>query len=72
MQNEDDLYYPQMLKFILQREGGYVNNPKDKGGETNKGITHGTYDVYRRSKGLKSQSVKNITDDEVRDIYYNN
>ena len=72
MQNEDDLYYQQMLKFILQREGGYVNNPKDKGGETNKGITHGTYDVYRRSKGLKPQSVKNITDDEVRDIYYNN
>ena len=69
--NEDE-YFEKMLKFILQREGGYSNSPTDLGGETNKGITHGTYDAYRRSKGLKPQSVKNITDDEVRDIYYNN
>lgn len=61
-----------MLQFVLQREGGYVNNPADLGGETNKGITHGTYDSYRRSKGLPSQSVKNISDDELKDIYYNN
>ena len=41
-------------------------------GETNKGITHNTYNSYRRSKGLPIRSVKYITNDEVRDIYYNN
>lgn len=54
------------------KKGGYVNNSADLGGETNKGITHGTYNSYRRSKELPPQSVKNISDDELRDIYYNN
>ena len=68
----NDENFEKMLKFVLQEEGGYVNDPYDSGGETNKGITHTTYDSYRKSKGLPKRSVKNITDDEVRDIYYNN
>lgn len=65
-----DLNFEKALQFVLKREGGYVNDPLDKGGETNKGITHGTYNEYRKSKGLPVQSVKNITDTEVKDIYY--
>ena len=57
---------------MIAREGGYVNDPTDKGGETNKGITHATYDSYRRSKGLPKQSVKYMTDEEMHEIYYNN
>lgn len=64
--------FDKMLKFVLLREGGYSNNPNDKGGETNKGITYQTYNSYRKSKGLPIKSVKYITDEEVRDIYYNN
>ena len=30
-----DLYFPTLLKH----EGGYVNDPKDKGGATNLGVT---------------------------------
>ncbi len=67
-----DLEYPNMLKFILSWEGGYNNDKNDDGGETNKGITHTTYNSYRRSKGLPTQSVKYITQQEVEDIYYNN
>ena len=67
-----DKEYPQMLKFILAREGGYSNNKDDLGGETNKGITHTTYNSYRRSKGLPTQSVKYISEDEMQEIYYNN
>lgn len=69
MTNEN---FDKILKFILEREGGYVNDPNDLGGETNKGITYQTYNEYRKRKGLKTQSVKYITDNEVRDIYYNN
>ena len=36
----------QVLEAILQREGGYVNDPEDSGGETNWGITER---VARRS-----------------------
>lgn len=36
-----------IVPFILRWEGGYVNDPLDRGGETNKGITIATW----RSKG---------------------
>jgi len=42
-EKELDYEYPNMLKFVLAREGGYVNDKDDPGGETNKGITHTTY-----------------------------
>ena len=67
-----DENFEKMLRMVLSHEGGYVNNPNDKGGETNKGITHTTYDNYRKNKGLPLRSVKYITDEEVSDIYYNN
>ena len=51
-------------------EGGYVNNPNDLGGETNFGITKSTYDLYRKSKGLQLKSVKDITSEEIEEIYY--
>ncbi|MGB3519609.1 MAG: glycosyl hydrolase 108 family protein, partial [Elainellaceae cyanobacterium] len=41
----------------------------DIGGATNKGVTTGTYNEYRRRKGLPTQSVRLITQAEVEDIY---
>jgi lysozyme family protein len=32
-----------LLPFILRWEGGFVNDPTDKGGETNKGVTIATW-----------------------------
>jgi len=67
-----DKNFEKGLKFVLAREGGYSNHPNDSGGETNKGVTHKTYDAYRKSQNLPTRSVKDITDKEVKDIYYNN
>lgn len=67
-----DLEYPNMLKFVLAREGGYVNRKTDRGGPTNKGVTQTTYNSYRRSKDLPTKDVKEISQQEVEDIYYNN
>ena len=64
--------FEKALKFILKWEGGYVNNPNDKGGATNKGITQNTYNAWLRSKGQNLKDVRNITDSEVKEIYYNN
>ena len=60
------------LQFILKWEGGYSNIKDDKGGATNKGITQNTYNVWLRSKGQNLKDVRNITDEEVKAIYYNN
>lgn len=38
--------------FILGEEGGWDNDPDDKGGETNRGITLKTYQAYVREKKL--------------------
>ena len=64
--------FEQALKFVLAREGGYVNNPNDPGGATNKGITQGTYNTWLKSKGRVTKNVKLITDAEVKEIYYKN
>jgi lysozyme family protein len=65
-----DSNFDKSLQLILKFEGGYVNDPNDHGGATNKGITQIVYDDYRKSLNKSNQSVKDITDDEVKDIYY--
>jgi lysozyme family protein len=64
--------FEKALKFVLKWEGGYVNNPNDKGGATNKGITQNTYNAWLQSKKQNLKDVRHITDEEVRQIYYNN
>lgn len=64
--------FKQGLKFVLKWEGGYVNNPNDKGGATNKGITQNTYNSWLKSQGKAGKDVRNITDSEVEQIYYKN
>ena len=48
------------LKFVLAAEGGYVNDPRDNGGETNYGIS---------KKAYPSLNIKNLTYQDVSDIY---
>ena len=57
------------LEFVLRWEGGFVDDPDDPGGRTNKGVTQKTYDKWRKAKGLLSEDVLNITDQEVHAIY---
>lgn len=64
--------FEKALKFVLKWEGGYVNNPNDKGGATNKGITQNTYNAWLQSKKQNLKDVRHITDEEVRQIYYHN
>lgn len=61
--------FEKALAFTLQWQGGYVNDPDDPGGATNKGITQKTYDAWLKEKGRASVPVKNIPDAEVSAIY---
>lgn len=51
----------QVLAWIGLSEGGYVNNPNDKGGATDRGITQRTFDAWNRSKGDPQRPVKGIS-----------
>lgn len=57
------------LAFTLNAEGGWSDDPDDLGGATMKGITQRIYDFYRNNKRLPLQSVRFISDTELRDIY---
>jgi len=50
------------FKEIIGIEGGYVNNPNDKGGETKYGISKRAY---------PNLDIKNLTLQKAEDIYYN-
>lgn len=60
-----------LIPFILKWEGGFVNDPTDRGGATNKGVTFATYEAYCKTKGLPRPTVeqlKNMPDAHWRDI----
>lgn len=61
--------FDKALAMVLEHEGGYVNHPKDPGGATMKGVTQAVYDAYRKVRGRGQQSVKHISDAELKAIY---
>tara|TARA_B100002019_G_scaffold217335_1_gene190033 strand:+ start:385 stop:909 length:525 start_codon:yes stop_codon:yes gene_type:complete len=48
------------LKIILHHEGGYVNHPKDPGGETNLGVTKRVYEEWGGTKDMKDLTVEDV------------
>lgn len=61
--------FDRALAWVLRWEGGYSDHPDDPGGATNMGITQSTYDAWRSARGLPRRSVRDITRDEVAQIY---
>ena len=53
--------FDDIIEVVLHHEGGYVNDPKDPGGETNFGIA---------KRSHPDVDIKNLTKDEAKDIYY--
>ena len=54
--------FNEIIEKVLKHEGGYVNDPKDMGGETKYGITKRFYpDV----------DIKNLTIEKAKEIYLN-
>ena len=52
--------FNEIIEKVLEHEGGYVNDPKDLGGETKYGITKRFYPDI---------DIKNLTIEKAKDIY---
>ena len=52
--------YQKCLEMILHHEGGYVNHPKDPGGETNLGVTKRVYEEWGGTKDMKDLTVEDV------------
>lgn len=57
-----------LIDRIVQREGGFVNNPADKGGATKYGITQGTLAAWRGAP-VTVADVERLTVAEASAIY---
>lgn len=57
-----------LIPFILKWEGGYVNDPLDRGGATNKGITIGTFRHFY-GKSATIEQLQNMSDAQWEKIF---
>lgn len=60
--------YRILKPFILRWEGGFVNDPNDSGGATNKGVTLATYRKYK-GESASVDDLKVITDEDWTTIF---
>lgn len=54
------LVWERAFDLLMKNEGGYVNNPNDKGGKTKYGIS---------KKAYPNEDIENLTLDKAREIY---
>jgi lysozyme family protein len=58
--------FDQALKVILKHEGGYVNHPRDPGGETNLGVTRRVWQTW---VGRTDVDMRALTPAKVAPLY---
>jgi hypothetical protein len=58
------------LAFVLGAEGGLANDPVDKGGPTNLGITQAVYSEWLQRHGLRDAPVAKISHEEGDAVYH--
>ena len=56
------------LEMLLEHEGGYVNHPKDPGGETNLGVTKRTWAKWL-DRDINEGEMKELTPEDVAELY---
>lgn len=70
MRKQYDARFEKLLNYIFMDEGGFTDDPDDRGGRTNFGITQDSYNYYRDKRGIQRADVQKITKSEAKDIYY--
>jgi lysozyme family protein len=60
--------FDECLRYVLQHEGGYVNNPNDPGGHTNLGITKDTWERWV-GHPVSVDVIRALTVEQVTPVY---
>jgi len=60
--------FDKALQMLLKHEGGWVNHPRDPGGETNHGVTRSVWEKWI-GKQIESGDMKNVTQEDVAPLY---
>ncbi|MBR5851134.1 MAG: hypothetical protein IKY73_01295 [Bacteroidaceae bacterium] len=64
----DSLFYA-TIPMVLRYEGGFIDDPIDKGGKTNMGITQKYLDTYKKKAGVNVNDVKDLTKKDAIGLY---
>lgn len=63
-----DNKFTNAFNFLIEHEGGFINDPVDDGGATNFGISLRFYKLL--NKDATKDDIENLTLDDARKIYY--
>lgn len=67
-QRSDSLFYS-TIPLVLKYEGGYTDNPNDRGGRTNMGVTQGFLDTYKERAGVNVDDVIHLKKEDAIELY---
>ena len=60
--------FDEIIEVVLSHEGGYVDDPDDRGGATNFGVTQASYSQYLGRKVSKDE-IKSMTVEDAKGCY---
>ena len=63
-----DNNFDKAFDFVMKSEGGYVNNPKDPGGETNLGVTKAAWSTWPK-RPIQSGEMAKLQLSDVKPFY---
>ncbi|MBR5335125.1 MAG: hypothetical protein IKV23_02500 [Bacteroidaceae bacterium] len=67
-QRSDFLFYS-TIPLVLKYEGGFTDNPNDRGGRTNMGVTQGFLDTYKERAGVNVDDVRYLKEEDAIELY---
>jgi lysozyme family protein len=70
MSNTTENAFDIWVEYMSPKEGGYVNDPVDRGGATNRGVTIATWNTYAKQFGWPTgvEALKKMTPEQFRFI----
>jgi len=61
--------FEEIIEVVLKHEGGFVDDPDDRGGATNLGVTQATLSNFREND-VSREDVQNLTVVEAKECYF--